>query len=200
MLRVWTARLVVRVPVSDHYSFGGDSDVREETTMNDKTIGKRSGSLSTAGSAWKPTFWAFAICIVLVMVLVPAGLFAQVGTADILGSVTDPSGAVVQNAKVTVTNLGTSATRTAVTNDRGEYIFSLLPNGKYSINVESTGFKTYEVNNFALSTGDRLRMDARLETGAVTEKVEVTATAAALQTDSSTVGSTVEEKQVQDLP
>jgi hypothetical protein len=106
----------------------------------------------------------------------------------------------VQNAKVTVTDLGTSATRTAATNDSGEYIFSLLPNGKYSIKVESKGFKTYEVKNFALSTGDRLRMDAKLETGAVTEKVEVTAAGAALQTDSSTVGSTVEEKSVQDLP
>jgi hypothetical protein len=106
-------------------------------------------------------------------------MFAQVGVADILGTVTDPSGAVVQNAKVTVTDLGTAATRTASTNDRGDYIFNLLPNGKYSIKVTATGFKIYEVPSFALSTGDRLRMNAKLETGTVTEKVEVTATNAA---------------------
>jgi hypothetical protein len=136
----------------------------------------------------------------MLLLLVPSSLRSQVGSADVLGTVTDPSGAVVQNAKVAIINLDTSATRTATTSARGEYIFSLMPNGRYSIKVESTGFKTYEVKKFALSTGDRLRMDATLETGTVTEKVEVTATAAALQTDSSTVGSTVEEKQVQDLP
>jgi outer membrane receptor protein involved in Fe transport len=142
----------------------------------------------------------FAICIALAMVFAPAEMFAQVGAADVLGTVTDPSGAVVQNAKVTVKDLGTSATRTAATNERGDYIFNLLPNGQYYIKVEATGFKTYEVPSFALSTGDRLRMDAKLETGSVTEKVEVTATNAALQTDNSTVGSSVEEKAIQDLP
>jgi outer membrane receptor protein involved in Fe transport len=142
----------------------------------------------------------FAICIALAMVFAPAEMFAQVGAADVLGTVTDPSGAVVQNAKVTVKDLGTSATRTAATNERGDYIFNLLPNGQYYIKVEATGFKTYEVPSFALSAGERLRMDAKLETGNVTEKVEVTATNAALQTDSSTVGSSVEEKAIQDLP
>jgi hypothetical protein len=168
--------------------------------MNNETIEKKFSSHAMARSAWASIFMAFAISIVLAMVLAPAGMFAQVGAADILGTVTDPSGAVLQNAKVTVTNLGTSASRTATTNDHGDYVLNLLPNGSYSLKVEAPGFKTYSISGIALSTGDRARLDAKLEVGANAERVEVTTAAASLQTDSSTVGSTLEEKGVQDLP
>jgi hypothetical protein len=141
--------------------------------------------------------WAFAFLILLAL---PNMVRAQVGAADVLGIVTDPSGAVVVNATVTVKNLGTSAIRTVNTDERGGYTFTLLPNGSYTLQVEAPGFKIFAVPQFSLSTGERARFDAQLQTGAVSEKVVVTGEAAVLQTDTSTVGNTVAEKTVQDLP
>jgi hypothetical protein len=143
---------------------------------------------------------AVTSALVTFLLVLPLSVQAQVGTADVLGTVADSMGAVITNAKVTVRNLGTSATRNATTNDRGDYVFNILSNGSYSLQVEAPGFKTYFMSGIVLSAGDRTRIDVKLETGTVSEKVEVTATTAALQTDSSTVSSTMEEKAVQDLP
>ncbi len=154
----------------------------------------------TARSLRKPAAWTLAICVTVLALLVPAAVRAQVGSADVLGTVTDSTGAVVSAAKVTIRNLGTAAERTTTTNAKGEYIFTTLPNSTYTLTVEAPGFKAYSVVGFPLSTGARARYDASLQTGAVTEKIEVTGQVAALQTDSSTVGSTIEDKAVQDLP
>ena len=126
-------------------------------------------------------------------------LRAQVGTADVLGTVTDTTGAVVLNAKVTITNRDTLAARTATTDNRGDFIFNLLPNGNYSLQVEAPNFKTYAVT-FSLLAGDRTRIDASLQAGTVTEKVMVTGAVAVLQTDTSTLTTTIEDSMVQDLP
>jgi hypothetical protein len=145
-------------------------------------------------------FLVMMLSFVIGLLFSSAQLSAQVGTADVLGTVTDSTGAVLQNAKVTIKNLGTTAARTTVTNDKGGYIFTTLPNGTYSLTVEMAGFKSYSATGFSLSTGDRARYDAKLDTGEVTETVQVTADTATMQTDSSSVGSTIEPKAVQDLP
>jgi outer membrane receptor protein involved in Fe transport len=142
----------------------------------------------------------FMISSLASLLLVPLPLRAQVGSADVLGTVTDPSGAVVSNAAVTVRNLGTAAERKATTDDRGDYVVSLLPNGSYSLKVEAPGFKAFLLQQFTLSTGDRTRIDAKLQTGVVTQSVEVTGVEATLQTDSSSVSNTVADQAVQDLP
>jgi len=142
-----------------------------------------------------------AICLLALTIMIPVVGRAQAGNADLLGTITDSTGAVIPNAVVTAHNLGTEIERTSMTNSKGEYIFSLLPNGHYSFKAEAKGFKTYAVPSFDLSTGDRLRVDAILEPGSVTEEVKVMATVeAALQTDSATVTSTIDEKATQDLP
>jgi hypothetical protein len=153
-----------------------------------------------ARSLRKPAPWTLAICVMVLALLVPAAMRAQVGSADVLGTVTDPTGAVVPAAKVTITNLGTAAERTTTTSAKGEYIFNTLPNGTYTLTVEAPGFKVSTVVGFPLTTDARARYDVSLKTGAITEKIEVTGQVAALQTDSSTVGSTIEDKTVQDLP
>jgi hypothetical protein len=147
-----------------------------------------------ARSATKHMTIGLASSLLALLLFVPVSLRAQVGSADVLGTVTDPSGAVVPNATVTVQNLGTAAVRTATTNDKGDYVVSILPNGRYSLKVAAPGFKTYVVDEFSLSTGDRARLDAKLQTGRVSEKMEITAVSTALQTDSSTVSSTLEER------
>jgi hypothetical protein len=132
-----------------------------------------------------------------ILVVVALGLagwtpaaFAQ-ATADILGTVTDNSGAVLPNAKVTATNVETGLVRTSATSSSGDYSFTLLPIGAYSISIEAQGFKTFTAPRVTLATGDRTRVDAQMQVGDVRQTVEVQAEAAALQTDSSTVGALV---------
>ncbi len=125
--------------------------------------------------------------------------FAQVTTADIVGRVSDSTGAVLPGATVTITNEGTRDVRTAPTTESGDYAFNLLPIGTYAVKVELQGFGTQNTR-LVLSAGDRARFDAKLSLGQVAENITVTATVSALQTDTSTVGSLINLKEVQDLP
>jgi hypothetical protein len=125
---------------------------------------------------------------------------AQVTTADILGTVSDSTGAIIPGAKVTLKNLGTDVVATTLTNEAGNYLFTLLGPGQYSVTIEAAGFKRVVFAEVTLAAGDRSREDGKLEMGAAEETVEVTSTAPLLQTDSSSVTSVVTEKSVQDLP
>jgi hypothetical protein len=126
--------------------------------------------------------------------------FGQLTTSDILGTVTDSSGAELPNAAVTLRNLGTNAIRTTRTNGSGDYTFNLLQPGHYSLRVEAQGFKTSTTENLSVEAGDRARADARLEIGASNETISVEAQTPLLQADNATVSSTVTAKAVQDLP
>src|SRR5215470_11219667 len=136
----------------------------------------------------------------LTFVVASATAGAQVTTADIVGRVTDATGAVVPGAQVTVTNLGTNITRTVTANETGDYVVNLLPVGRYSVRIEVAGFKTYTVSELVLAAGDRVRVDAKMEIGQTTEIIQVTSDLLALQTDSSTLGTAITSKLVQDLP
>jgi hypothetical protein len=121
-------------------------------------------------------------------------------TADILGTVTDPSGAAVSNATVTLTNNDTKDTRTFATNESGSYTFTNLNPGHYKISIQGTGFQTVDIPDTFVSAGDRRRVDQTMTVGGSTETITVESSAPVLQTDSSTVASTVGERAVQDLP
>ena len=121
-------------------------------------------------------------------------------TADILGNVTDPSGASVPNATVTLTNLDTKDTHVIQTGESGAYTFTNLVPGRYKLVIQGTGFQSLSLNETTVSAGDRRRLDEQLRIGGSAETVEVTSSAPVLQTDSSVLGSTVTERAVQDLP
>jgi carboxypeptidase family protein/TonB-dependent receptor-like protein len=125
---------------------------------------------------------------------------AQIATADVVGAVTDPNGAVLAGAKVEIRNVGTDEVRKTITGGSGEYAFNLLQIGKYVVTVEAPTFKTFSTPSVELSAGQRARVDAKMEVGSASETVEVTETPPTLQTDSSDVGATVDAKQVEDLP
>ena len=125
---------------------------------------------------------------------------AQLTTADVLGTVTDSTGAVVPGASVTIRNLATGVTSTTKSNGAGDYIFNLLSPGHYSVTIEASGFKKVEYTDVALAAGDRARENGVMETGAVNETVEVTSAPPLLQTDSSSLTFAVTEQAVQDLP
>jgi len=128
-------------------------------------------------------------------------LSAQVNTADVVGTVTDPSGAVVTNATVTLKNVDTGITRTAPTSTSGEYLFTYLQVGTYQVNIEAKGFKTFVAKNISLSAGDRARVDARLQLGGAAETISVSAsTAPALDTDTSAIGSLIPGQILSDMP
>src|SRR3954447_12656162 len=128
-----------------------------------------------------------------------AAVHAQVTTGDIVGRVTDTTGGVLPGATVTIEHLGTHDVRTTPTNATGDYLFNLLPIGAYSVKVELQGFIT-QSTRLTVSTGDRVRFDAKLQVGQVSENVLVTAESPLVQTDTATVGSLVSSKAVEDLP
>lgn len=129
------------------------------------------------------------------------GLHAQsTTTADLLGTVTDASGAALPNAVVTLTNIDTKDSRTFNTNESGSYTFTNLNPGHYQISIRETGFESVNIPNTFVSAGDRRRVDHTMIVGGANETVTVESSAPVLQTDSSTIGSTVGERAVQDLP
>lgn len=125
---------------------------------------------------------------------------AQVTTGDILGTVTDANGAAVVQATVAMENTATHIRRTIQSSGNGDYAVTLLDPGDYSVKVSSPGFKTYTVPSVELSAGDRIRVNASLSIGQVSETVTVETQESALQTDSSVVSDTIGEKQTEDLP
>ncbi|MBI3472852.1 MAG: carboxypeptidase regulatory-like domain-containing protein, partial [Candidatus Solibacter usitatus] len=134
-----------------------------------------------------------------------AGLFAvllhsQATTAKVVGSVTDPSGAVVPGAKVAIRNQQTNQARAAVTDTLGSYEFSFLPIGSYTLEVEAAGFQKAEVSAFALSVDQVARVDVKLSIGQAAESVKVDAGAVLLQTENSTVGTVIDGQKVVELP
>jgi len=140
-----------------------------------------------------------ALCLFLFLSLTIAGR-SQVNTGDILGTISDPTGALVQSASVTVTNLETHETRKAQSNPAGEYIVTLLPPGHYSVTIDSTNFKKFVQRDVALSAGDRRRTDVVLTLGESSQSVEVSTAPPSLDTDTSSLSTVVTEKQVQELP
>jgi hypothetical protein len=126
--------------------------------------------------------------------------FSQLTTADIVGTVTDATGAVVPNADITLTNLGTNEKRTTQSNGSGDYNFTLLPVGHYSLTVKAGGFQIWTTKDLPVEAGDRARADIHLQAGLETTVIEVTANTPLLQADSATVSSTVTARAVQDLP
>ncbi|HZS53070.1 MAG TPA: carboxypeptidase-like regulatory domain-containing protein [Bryobacteraceae bacterium] len=122
---------------------------------------------------------------------------AQEGT--ILGTVTDPSGAVVPNAQVTLTNTGTNQVRHVTTNSEGQYIAPGLQIGHYNVRAELSGFKPSEQHDVALNVGDQDRLDFHLEVGNTQESVTVEANAIQVQTESGEVSNVINGQQVTQL-
>src|SRR5689334_15505589 len=131
----------------------------------------------------------FAVVFLLLAVLVPA--FGQT-FGDISGEVRDSSGATIAGAQITITNVDTNATRTAVSNEVGVYSFPALTPGTYNLKVEKTGFKTVTRPQILIQVQQSARIDIELPVGQVSESVEVSATAALLSTENATVGTVVE--------
>jgi hypothetical protein len=138
--------------------------------------------------------------VVALLGLLPAPTLAQTVSGTILGTVTDSTGAVVANAKVTIVNEGTGLTRVVTADSNGDYTAPALPTGHYTITSEMSGFKTVALSNIEVGVDQRVRINIKHEIGAMTESVSVTAEAPLLQTSSSELGTTVGHQQIEALP
>src|SRR5689334_18318905 len=128
------------------------------------------------------------------------GLFAQDVTGTIEGTVLDPSGAAVPKAKITVTNTDRNQVVRALTADsNGVYSVPFLPIGAYAIRAEAAGFKTSNRTGVALNVNDVLKINLTMEVGAVSETVEVTASAGTVELGTPASETTIEGTQVREL-
>ena len=128
-------------------------------------------------------------------------VWAQGGTGELTGLVTDPSGAVVLNASVTLTNAATGEKRVAEITSAGTYRFAALPVvGSYALEAAAQGFKTYKITNIVISVGAVTNQDVKLQVGAATEVVEVEAGAQLLQTTEASLSGLVDHRVWEQMP
>jgi len=125
---------------------------------------------------------------------------SEIGGASLNGTVTDPTGALVPNAKVTAVNVSTGLSRTTRTTDAGLYSFPGLPVGTYDLTIDATGFRTVKRTGLPLEVGAAATVDVRLEVGSAQETVTVEAGAPVVETSRSSTSATVTEKAVANLP
>src|SRR5512140_3042103 len=142
--------------------------------------------------------------ILLSLLLVLFAAFACLGqgtTSRVVGTVSDPSGAVIPGAKVTLTNEGTSVSFNTTTTQTGNFVFEAVQIGLYRIEVEAPGFKKFVSGGNKLTIGEPMTINAAMTVGASSEVVEVTGSAEIVQTSTSgNFGALVEQRVLADLP
>jgi outer membrane receptor protein involved in Fe transport len=144
----------------------------------------------------KLRFSLVSLCIFLFTLT----LTAQVQNGQFSGTVTDPSGAAVSNAKITISNLATNLSVTTTSNAAGLYNAKELPVGTYKVTVEAAGFKTFTDDGLALTVGSITHVDVKLVLGQAREVVEVTGQQVAVQTDDPRLTATIGSAQISNLP
>jgi hypothetical protein len=127
-------------------------------------------------------------------------LEAQTTSTAVIGTVTDAAGALVNGAKVILTNTGTGVSREDLTSSTGDYAFPLIEVGSYSVTVQSAGFKSETRTNVAVQINEKVRVDFSLQVGNISERIEVTSDAAQLKTDESSLGNVIDQRRIVELP
>ena len=138
--------------------------------------------------------------VLLILVLASAALAQTTGMATLVGNVSDASGAAIVGAKITVVNTETGFTSTGETNTEGAYYIPYLNPGTYRLTIEAGGFKRYAREGIVLRTNDVPRIDVSLEVGALTESVQVVASAPLLETETAAAGQILEGSTVVKIP
>jgi carboxypeptidase family protein len=145
---------------------------------------------------------SLTVVMLCVLVLVCAGMaVAQVNTATLSGTVTDPQGLAVNGAKVKVTNIGTGGERSAETDDTGHYTLVGLPPGRYKLTVDGgASFAAYQNASVVLTVGENATLDLHLELRGVQQTITVTTETAPIETSKTEVSQTIEQRRIDNLP
>jgi Carboxypeptidase regulatory-like domain len=136
-------------------------------------------------------------CILLLVISLPSSAWAA---SDIVGTLTDPSGAAVPGATVIVSHRGTAAERRTESNSLGDFVVDVLPPGLYQITILKPGFHKTVSSDITLRVDQTLRFDAVLQLGEISFQTEVSGAPIPLETDSSTLGQVMDRQRVKDLP
>jgi len=139
------------------------------------------------------------LMIALVLML-PSNLNAQGTTGTITGAVTDPSGAAIQGATVTIRNLETNAVSVVSSSEVGSYKVTHLSPGRYSLKVDKANYKSFQQKEISLQMDQVAQINAPLQIGAQNETIEVTTTPPVIQTEASSIGLVVESESIQNTP
>ena len=142
----------------------------------------------------KPDKQLFKALLVLFLALATCGSALAQATGGLVGTVTDKGGAVVPDAKITLTNMATNEMKVAQSDERGNYRFVQLLPGKYKIAVEKQGFQQFVMPSVQIRVGETATADASMQVGATTETVEVTTETPLLSTQSSSLNYGVESQ------
>jgi len=129
-----------------------------------------------------------------------ASLLAQTTSTEVLGTVSDSSGAVVPGARITLLRVATGEQRRTTTDNSGNYSFPLIEIGDYTVTAEMEGFKTQTKTGITVELQQKARVNVQLEVGAPAERVEVVATGVELKTDDASLGATIDHMRVVELP
>ncbi len=140
------------------------------------------------------------LSVIAVTLLLACPAMAQFETAEVLGTVHDPSGAAIRGASVTLTNESTGVAKKTVSDDSGAYDFFNVPPGRYTIAAELTGFQTFKTTNVAVDVNARQRVDITMQLGSVSQVVTVSGAAETLETDSSQHDQVINRQQIVELP
>ncbi|MBI3208343.1 MAG: TonB-dependent receptor [Candidatus Solibacter usitatus] len=141
------------------------------------------------------------VVFVLFLALFGQTVFAQSKTsATLTGTVTDPTDAVIQGARIIVTNAETGATRESLSDDRGDYLFPLLPAGTYEVRVEKQGFGSRSAKGVAFTVGQSASIDFKLEVGESSQLIEVQADTPLVEAERTQQSNTLTEQFVRNLP
>jgi Carboxypeptidase regulatory-like domain len=151
--------------------------------------------MSTHQPKWLTRLLSLGLCLLVGAVVA----LAQSDNVVLSGYVKDQMGAVVPNAKVTVQSETRAFERSAVANGDGYFVITSLPPGLYTVTVEASGFKLFKESGRKLDPNLTTRVEVMLQTGQVTEVVNITASTTQVQSESATVGKLVETKQVEYL-
>ncbi|MEO8736168.1 MAG: TonB-dependent receptor [Edaphobacter sp.] len=144
--------------------------------------------------------WSKALCLASAMLLVCSRCPAQVASAELSGTIMDASGAVVPNAQVIANHIATNSAHSTVSGKSGEYVLAALPLGAYTVTVEAPGFRKLVQSGVVLQINQQAELNLTLQIGQASETVEVTGNPPLLQTQSSSLGTVVNEKLVNQLP
>ena len=148
----------------------------------------------------RSTLRMLSYVLLAVLLAIPFSLHAQQNSGVITGTVTDPSGAAIPGATITVTNTATANTATAKSDAQGNFSIAQLAVGTYEVRVTQGNFKEYLETGVQVHTSSVTQVNPKLQMGQVTEKVTVSATAIQVQTTSAVVGEVVNGQQVRELP
>ena len=149
---------------------------------------------------WFGRFTHLSLTCMFLLLVQTQTVFGQVDQGSVEGTVQDASGAVVPNAKVTLLNKDQGLSLETTTKASGEYIFSPIKIGNYSLSVTAPGFATTTQENLQVSVQQHLQVNIQLKTGATTETVEVSTAPPLLQTEEGSVGQVITERTVNSLP